>query len=210
VNRKGFQFSRFGSICASGRLYVRRSRLVSCCSSMKYVSCVVRMDLVLTIAICRMPYRRKMSAPRRPSTKRPSVSSSCRVCSVCSLAHARPDHAPADVQTLLTIHVLAKIAFGAHDAAATLKLQQHGLAREDLALAVALDAPLQLAGALAARRAARRALALQLAAFASRMVLVALLVGLVTVFPALDVDRRVPRWFFACIVAVQVAQSFAG
>jgi PAT family acetyl-CoA transporter-like MFS transporter 1 len=118
---------------------------------------------------------------------------------------------PADVQTLLTIHVLAKIAFGAHDAAATLKLQQHGLAREDLALAAALDAPLQLAGgALAARWAARRPLAPWLAAFAPRMALVALLAALVAVFPAPDEDGRVPRWFFACIVAVQVAQSFAG
>jgi PAT family acetyl-CoA transporter-like MFS transporter 1 len=111
----------------------------------------------------------------------------------------------AEVRTLTAIHLLAKLAFVAHDAASALKLLDAGLAREDLSLLAALDFPVQLVGgALAARWCTPRApLRPWAAAFGPRAALVGAMAVLVAVF-------RPVGWCYGLLGVLWFAQSFAG
>ena len=58
----------------------------------------------------------------------------------------------ADIQKLFALHLVAKIAWQAHDAATSLKLVEKGLPKEDFAVAALIDFPIQItAGWLAGR-----------------------------------------------------------
>ena len=57
-----------------------------------------------------------------------------------------------DIQKLFALHLVAKIAWQAHDAATSLKLVEKGLPKEDFAVAALIDFPIQItAGWLAGR-----------------------------------------------------------
>ncbi|KAI0030249.1 MFS general substrate transporter [Vararia minispora EC-137] len=56
------------------------------------------------------------------------------------------------VQSILFMYVFAKVGFAANDAAFSLKLVEHGLGKEDLAIAVLIDFPFQIFGGWIAAR----------------------------------------------------------
>ncbi|KAL0950664.1 hypothetical protein HGRIS_007449 [Hohenbuehelia grisea] len=56
---------------------------------------------------------------------------------ICKLKH---------VQMLIVVHLFAKIGFAANEAATSLKMVEKGFKREDLAIAVLIDFPFQIAG----------------------------------------------------------------
>ncbi|THU91656.1 hypothetical protein K435DRAFT_759029 [Dendrothele bispora CBS 962.96] len=57
--------------------------------------------------------------------------------SICKLKH---------IQSLVIMHIFAKLGFAANDAASSLKMVEKGFKREDLALAVLIDFPFQIFG----------------------------------------------------------------
>ncbi|KAF5392407.1 hypothetical protein D9757_002184 [Collybiopsis confluens] len=57
--------------------------------------------------------------------------------SICKLKH---------VQSLIIVHIFAKLGFAANEAATSLKMVEKGFKREDLALAVLIDFPFQIFG----------------------------------------------------------------
>lgn len=66
--------------------------------------------------------------------------------------HPKCDFPLADIQTFLFVHLICKIGFQVNDSVTSLKLLEKGLSKEDLAVAVLLDFPAQMAvGWLAAK-----------------------------------------------------------
>jgi len=59
------------------------------------------------------------------------------------------------IQSILLVHLLAKIGWAAHDAATSLKMVERGLGKEDLAVAVLIDFPFQILGGYLAARWSR-------------------------------------------------------
>ncbi|EIN13244.1 MFS general substrate transporter [Punctularia strigosozonata HHB-11173 SS5] len=57
-----------------------------------------------------------------------------------------------NIQTMLIVHLLAKIGFQANEAVTRLKMVEKGLGREDLAIAVLIDFPFQILGGWLAAR----------------------------------------------------------
>ncbi|KAL4246768.1 AmpG-like permease/Acetyl-coenzyme A transporter 1 [Abortiporus biennis] len=118
---------------------------------------------------------------------------------ICKLKH---------VQILCLMHLLAKIAWAANDAATQLKMVEKGLGREDLAIAVLIDFPFQILGGYVAGRWSRgdKPLRPWMIAFGPRLVLA--LVATLTVFwfpkPPITIA------FFAFLVIQTVLSSFAG
>ena len=55
-------------------------------------------------------------------------------------------HSLSDVQSLVVVHLFAKLGFAANDAVTALKLIEKGFKREDMALVVLLDFPFQIMG----------------------------------------------------------------
>jgi MFS transporter, PAT family, solute carrier family 33 (acetyl-CoA transportor), member 1 len=48
------------------------------------------------------------------------------------------------IQSFLIVHLIAKVGFAAHDAATSLKMVEKGLGKEDFAVAVLFDFPIQV------------------------------------------------------------------
>jgi len=65
---------------------------------------------------------------------------------ICKLKH---------IQSLIIMHIFAKIGFQANEAVTSLKLVEKGLGREDLAIAVLIDFPFQIFGGWIAARWSR-------------------------------------------------------
>jgi PAT family acetyl-CoA transporter-like MFS transporter 1 len=118
--------------------------------------------------------------------------------SICKLPH---------IQTLLAIHFVAKIGFQANDAVTSLKMVEKGLGREDLAIAVLIDFPFQIAGGYMAARwsTPKNALRPWLWAYWPRLGFAALSAAIVYWFPAPPIGRV----FFGFLVVHTVMQSFA-
>lgn len=112
-----------------------------------------------------------------------------------------------DVQTLLTVHLFAKIAFQANDAVTSLKMVEKGLGREDLAVAVLIDFPFSIVSGWLAGHWSRgdRPLDAWIKSYWPRLVLT--LVSTLTVywFPKPPISTA----FFVLIVVQTVAASFA-
>lgn len=118
--------------------------------------------------------------------------------SICKLKH---------VQTLLIVHLFAKIGFQAHDAVTSLKMVEKGLGREDLAMTVLIDFPFQIFSGWLAGRWSRgdKPLRPWIYAFWPRLVLTGAATLMVYWFP----KPPIAAWFFALIVIQTVASSFA-
>ncbi|CCM01313.1 uncharacterized protein FIBRA_03362 [Fibroporia radiculosa] len=117
---------------------------------------------------------------------------------ICKLKH---------VQTLLIVHLFAKIAFQAHDAATSLKMVEKGLGREDLAMVVLIDFPFQIFSGWLAGRWSRgdKPLRPWIYAYWPRLALTAIAGLMVYYFP----KPPIATWFFVLIVIQAVTSSFA-
>ncbi|PCH33208.1 hypothetical protein WOLCODRAFT_134999 [Wolfiporia cocos MD-104 SS10] len=116
---------------------------------------------------------------------------------ICKLPH---------VQTLLIVHLFAKIGFQANDAVTSLKMVEKGLGREDLAITVLIDFPFQIFSGWLAGKWARgdKPLRAWIHAYWPRLVLTLIATLMVYWFP----KPPVPTWFFVLIVTQTIASSF--
>ncbi|OSX67878.1 hypothetical protein POSPLADRAFT_1176862 [Postia placenta MAD-698-R-SB12] len=117
---------------------------------------------------------------------------------ICKLKH---------VQTLLIVHLFAKIGFQAHDAVTSLKMVEKGLGREDLAMIVLIDFPFQIFSGWLAGRWSRgdKPLRPWIHAYWPRLALTLAATLTVYWFP----KPPIATWFFVLIVIQTVTSSFA-
>ncbi|KZT06210.1 MFS general substrate transporter [Laetiporus sulphureus 93-53] len=117
---------------------------------------------------------------------------------ICKLKH---------VQTLLIVHLFAKIGFQAHEAVTSLKMVEKGLGREDLAMTVLIDFPFQIVSGWLAGKWARGDKPLRAWSYAywPRLGLTLLATLMVYWFP----KPPISTWFFLLIILQTVASSFA-
>ncbi|OJT13218.1 hypothetical protein TRAPUB_10237 [Trametes pubescens] len=118
---------------------------------------------------------------------------------ICKLRH---------VQTLVIVHLLAKIGWQANDAVTQLKMVEKGLGREDLAVTVLIDFPFQIVGGWLAGKWSRgdKPLRAWIYAFWPRLALTLLFTLMVYWFPTPPISAG----FFVLLVTATIAQSFAG
>ncbi|OCH92678.1 MFS general substrate transporter [Obba rivulosa] len=118
---------------------------------------------------------------------------------ICKLRH---------VQTLLLVHLFAKIGFQANEAVTQLKMVEKGLGREDLAVAVLIDFPFQIFGGWLAGRLSRGPEPLKpwIYAYWPRLGLTLVATLIVYYFPKPPISNA----FFLLLIVQTVAQSFAG
>lgn len=117
---------------------------------------------------------------------------------ICKLKH---------VQTLIVVHLVAKIGFAANEAATSLKMIEKGLHREDLALVVLIDFPFQIMGGWLAAKWSRGDAPLRpwIIAFLPRILLALIATLLVYWFPAPPISMG----FFMVLILHTVVSSFA-
>ncbi|EPS99609.1 hypothetical protein FOMPIDRAFT_1124161 [Fomitopsis schrenkii] len=117
---------------------------------------------------------------------------------ICRLKH---------VQTLLTVHLFAKIAFQAHDAVTSLKMVEKGLGREDMAVAVLIEFPFSILGGWLAGRWSQgdRPLDAWIKSYWPRLILTLASTLTVYYFPRPPISFL----FFVLIIIETVAASFA-
>ncbi|GAA6025567.1 hypothetical protein JCM11491_003216 [Sporobolomyces phaffii] len=117
---------------------------------------------------------------------------------ICKLKH---------VQTFIVVHLVTKLGTAANDAATSLKLLEHGLKKEDLALAVLIDFPFQiLFGYLAAKwSAGEKPLRPWLLAMWTRLGWAFVSMLLISNFPTGDIGT----WYFLLVVFCTVGSSFS-
>ncbi|KAK0455910.1 acetyl-coenzyme A transporter 1-domain-containing protein [Armillaria borealis] len=118
--------------------------------------------------------------------------------SICKLKH---------IQQLIIMHFFAKLGFAANDAATSLKMVEKGFRREELAVAVLIDFPFQIAGGWLAARWSRgdRPLRPWVVAFVPRLFFC--LVGTLIVywFPTPPISGG----FFVFLIVQTVLASFS-
>lgn len=112
-----------------------------------------------------------------------------------------------DVQSLIVVHLFAKVAFAAHEASTSLKMVEKGFKREDLAIAVLIDFPFQIAGGWLAAKWSRgdRPLRPWIYAFWPRIGLALVATVLINWFPAPPISMG----FFMFLILHTVLSSFA-
>lgn len=111
-----------------------------------------------------------------------------------------------NMKSLITIHLVAKIAFQAAEAVTNLKLLERGLSKEDLALVVLIDFPFEIGfGYYAAKwSSGSRPLRPWLIAYVLRLVFAAVSMSQVYFFP----QSGVSRLFLCYVVLVHTLGSF--
>ncbi|GBE78525.1 Uncharacterized membrane protein [Sparassis crispa] len=117
---------------------------------------------------------------------------------ICKLRH---------VQTLLIVHLFAKIGFQANDAVSQLKMVEKGLGREDLAVTVLIDFPFQIFGGWLAGRWSRGEKPLRAWTYAywPRLTLTLTATLIVYYFPKPPISTG----FFIVLIVQTVAGSFS-
>ena len=110
------------------------------------------------------------------------------------------------VQSFVLIHLVAKIGFQANEAVTSLKLLEKGLSREDLALAVLIDFPVQIIGGwLAARWSqGKNPLRPWLAAFVGRLIY-----AVVAMIAIKLIEPPITTGLFNAIIAMTLIGGFA-
>ncbi|KAF9015444.1 acetyl-coenzyme A transporter 1 [Cyathus striatus] len=118
--------------------------------------------------------------------------------SICKLKH---------VQLLIIVHLFAKVGFAANEAASSLKMVEKGFRREDLAIAVLIDFPFQIAGGWLAAKWSRgdRPLRPWIYAFWPRIGLALVATLIVYWFPTPPISTG----FFVFLIIHTVLSSFA-
>ncbi|KAF8213573.1 acetyl-coenzyme A transporter 1-domain-containing protein [Mycena galopus ATCC 62051] len=116
---------------------------------------------------------------------------------ICKLRH---------VQLLIIMHLFAKVGFAANEAATSLKMVEKGFLREDLAIAVLIDFPFQIAGGWLAANWSRGDAPLRpwLAAFWPRYIFAIIATLIVYWFP----KPPITMGFFVFLIVHTVLSSF--
>jgi len=112
-----------------------------------------------------------------------------------------------DIQKIFMVHFVAKIAYQAHETVTSLKLVEKGLAKEDLAVAVLIDFPVQIVGGWLAGTWSRgdKPLRPWLNAYWARVFFAFVGMAMVATFPG----TPLPWTWFVLFVVVVVTGSFA-
>ncbi|KAF5375270.1 hypothetical protein D9758_000085 [Tetrapyrgos nigripes] len=118
--------------------------------------------------------------------------------SICKLKH---------IQSLVIMHLFAKLGFAANDAASSLKMVEKGFKREDLALAVLIDFPFQILGGYFAANWSRgdRPLRPWVIAFWPRLAFALMATLIVYWFPTPPISSG----FFVFLIVHTVLSSFS-
>ena len=113
-----------------------------------------------------------------------------------------------NVQSIIIIHLIAKIGFQANDAATSLKLLDKGLSQEDLALTVLIDFPFEIAlGYYVGKWSATYPpMKLWCWAFIGRLIAAGLAQLTVMIFPA----SGVTPWYLLVVIIQNVFGTFMG
>lgn len=111
-----------------------------------------------------------------------------------------------NIQTIIIIHLIAKIGFQANDSATNLKLLDKGFSQEDMALTVLIDFPFELSlGYYAGRWSAMYPpLHVWGWAFVGRLIAACIAQGVVMIFPA----DGVQPWYLLTVIGMHIFSTF--
>lgn len=111
-----------------------------------------------------------------------------------------------NIQTIIIIHLIAKIGFQANDAVTNLKLLDKGFSQEDLALTVLIDFPFEIGLGYYAGKWSTTYTPMRLWCWAFVGRLIAAVIAQITVyiFPATGVDT----WYLLVVIAEHVFSTF--
>ncbi|KAL9607044.1 MAG: hypothetical protein Q9167_008004 [Letrouitia subvulpina] len=111
-----------------------------------------------------------------------------------------------NVQTIILVHLIAKIGFQANDGVTNLKLLDKGFSQEDLALTVLIDFPFEISLGYYAGRwsTAYPAMHVWCWAFVGRLVAAVLAQGVVMIFP----KDGVQTWYLLTVIASHIFSTF--
>jgi MFS transporter, PAT family, solute carrier family 33 (acetyl-CoA transportor), member 1 len=110
-----------------------------------------------------------------------------------------------NIQTIIIIHLIAKIGFQANDGVTNLKLLDKGFSREDMALTVLIDFPFEIALGYYAGKWSTTYTPMRLWcwAFVGRLIAAVLAQITVMIFPA-----KVDTWYLLVVIAEHVFSTF--
>ncbi|KFY65550.1 hypothetical protein V496_02493 [Pseudogymnoascus sp. VKM F-4515 (FW-2607)] len=111
-----------------------------------------------------------------------------------------------NIQTIIIIHLIAKIGFQANDAVTNLKLLDKGFSQEDLALTVLIDFPFEIALGYYAGKWSTKYTPMRLWswAFVARLVAAVIAQATVMIFPANGVDTS----YLLVVIASHIFSTF--
>lgn len=111
-----------------------------------------------------------------------------------------------NIQTIIVVHLIAKIGFQANDAVTNLKLLDKGLGKENMALAVLIDFPFEIGLGYYAGKWSQQFTPMRLWcwAFMGRLVAAILAQMTVAIFPA----QGVTPWYMLVVIGEHVFSTF--
>lgn len=111
-----------------------------------------------------------------------------------------------NVQSIIIVHLIAKIGFQANDGVTNLKLLDKGFSQEDLALTVLIDFPFEISLGYYAGRwsTAYPAMHIWCWAFIGRLVAAVIAQGVVMIFP----KEGVQTWYLLTVIASHIFSTF--
>ena len=111
-----------------------------------------------------------------------------------------------NIQTIVIIHLIAKIGFQANDGVTNLKLIEKGFSQEDLALTVLIDFPFEISLGYVAGRWSTQYPALNVwsIAFVGRLVAALVAQGIVMIFP----PQGTTTWYLLTVIGSHIFSTF--
>ncbi|KAL8802265.1 MAG: hypothetical protein Q9182_003917 [Xanthomendoza sp. 2 TL-2023] len=111
-----------------------------------------------------------------------------------------------NVQSIIIVHLIAKIGFQANDGVTNLKLLDKGFSQEDLALTVLIDFPFEISLGYYAGRwsTAYPAMHVWCWAFIGRLIAAVIAQGVVMIFP----PEGVTTWYLLTVIASHIFSTF--
>lgn len=111
-----------------------------------------------------------------------------------------------NIQTIIIIHLIAKIGFQANDAATNLKLLDKGFSQEDMALTVLIDFPFEIGLGYYAGRwsTAHPPIHIWCYAFVGRLVAALISQSVVMIFPRTGVQS----WYLLTVIGSHIFSTF--
>ena len=111
-----------------------------------------------------------------------------------------------NIQSIIIIHLIAKIGFQANDAVTNLKLLDKGFSKEDMALTVLIDFPFEISLGYYAGRwsTAFPAIHVWCWGFVGRLVAAVVAQGVVMIFP----KDGVQTWYLLTVIASHILSTF--
>ncbi|KAL8829867.1 MAG: hypothetical protein Q9170_005990 [Blastenia crenularia] len=111
-----------------------------------------------------------------------------------------------NIQSIIIVHLIAKIGFQANDGVTNLKLLDKGFSQEDLALTVLIDFPFEISLGYYAGRwsAAYPAMHVWCWAFIGRLIAAVVAQGVVMIFP----KDGVQTWYLLTVIASHIFSTF--